>query len=179
MIYTGNRRTRKDAGWVDPALLPKGPNGRNLCRFCQQEVPRGRLTFCGNACVNDWKIQTQPGYVAHKLFERDKGICATCGTDTVAKRKQAEQEYHNEPYRYMKKELNDWWWIVEEWPRTFSRRWWEMDHIYPVQHGGGCCGLDNLQTLCVPCHKKKTSGQVSKKRIEAARLPLFGEEEKL
>lgn len=33
---------------------------------------------------------------------------------------------------------------------------WEADHIVEVRDGGGCCGLDNYQTLCVPCHKAKT-----------------------
>jgi 5-methylcytosine-specific restriction endonuclease McrA len=27
----------------------------------------------------------------------------------------------------------------------------------PVVYGGGGCGLDGYQTLCVPCHKKETS----------------------
>ncbi|MCB1713230.1 MAG: HNH endonuclease, partial [Candidatus Riesia sp.] len=34
---------------------------------------------------------------------------------------------------------------------------WAMDHIIPVHRGGGSCGLWNLQTLCLPCHKKKTA----------------------
>lgn len=29
---------------------------------------------------------------------------------------------------------------------------WEADHIIPVSKGGGCCGLDNLRTLCRKCH---------------------------
>lgn len=33
---------------------------------------------------------------------------------------------------------------------------WDADHIIPVVQGGGGCWLDNLQTLCVPCHKRKT-----------------------
>ena len=34
---------------------------------------------------------------------------------------------------------------------------WEMDHTIPVSEGGGCCGLDNLRTLCVRCHKTVTA----------------------
>lgn len=30
-------------GWVDRRLLPKGPNGRNLCRWCNLEVPKVEL----------------------------------------------------------------------------------------------------------------------------------------
>ena len=33
---------------------------------------------------------------------------------------------------------------------------WQADHIFPVFLGGAACGLDNLQTLCVDCHKKKS-----------------------
>ena len=30
---------------------------------------------------------------------------------------------------------------------------WHADHIVPVYAGGGMCQLDNLRTLCVPCHQ--------------------------
>ncbi|WP_185246618.1 HNH endonuclease signature motif containing protein [Chryseobacterium bernardetii] len=33
---------------------------------------------------------------------------------------------------------------------------WEADHILPVYKGGGGKGLENYQTLCPYCHKKKT-----------------------
>ena len=37
---------------------------------------------------------------------------------------------------------------------------WEADHILPVFKGGGGCDLDNFQTLCLSCHKIKTSNQI-------------------
>jgi len=40
---------------------------------------------------------------------------------------------------------------------------WDADHITPVEHGGGSCDLDNLQTLCHPCHKRKTAQQAAEK----------------
>jgi 5-methylcytosine-specific restriction endonuclease McrA len=36
---------------------------------------------------------------------------------------------------------------------------WEADHIIPVAEGGGESDLANFQTLCVPCHAKKTKAQ--------------------
>lgn len=33
---------------------------------------------------------------------------------------------------------------------------WQADHIIPVHKGGGACGLENFQTLCLDCHKEKT-----------------------
>lgn len=32
----------------------------------------------------------------------------------------------------------------------------EIDHTFPVKHGGGGCWLDNLKPICQPCHKNKT-----------------------
>jgi hypothetical protein len=34
---------------------------------------------------------------------------------------------------------------------------WDADHIRAVVDGGGECGLDNMQTLCVWCHREKTA----------------------
>ena len=70
-------------GWVDRKSIPRGPNGRGLCRWCSLEVPRGRFTFCSPYCVHEWKLRTQPGYLREQVFERDRGICAGCGVDTV------------------------------------------------------------------------------------------------
>ena len=42
-------------GWADRATLRKGANGRILCRWCDLEVPKGRLTFCSDYCVQELK----------------------------------------------------------------------------------------------------------------------------
>lgn len=34
---------------------------------------------------------------------------------------------------------------------------WHVDHIIAVQDGGGCYGLENLRTLCHPCHLRWTA----------------------
>lgn len=44
---------------------------------------------------------------------------------------------------------------------------WDADHIQPVIEGGGGCGLDNLRTLCVACHKAETAKL--KRRLAAER----------
>ena len=43
---------------------------------------------------------------------------------------------------------------------------WEADHIRPVAEGGGESDLTNFQTLCVPCHAKKTREQERRAREE-------------
>ncbi len=61
-------------------------------------------------------------------------------------------------------------WLAERqipWHRRFGR-WWDADHIRPVAEGGGVCGLDNLQTLCLACHRQKTAAQRAARRVTRA-----------
>ena len=75
-------RIPSTAGYVNPSMLPKGPNGRALCRACQQETPRGRRTFCSDMCVKTWQLNHQPALQREASFKRDKGVCRNCGIDT-------------------------------------------------------------------------------------------------
>ena len=34
---------------------------------------------------------------------------------------------------------------------------WEADHVTAVAEGGGESDLSNFQTLCIPCHVRKTT----------------------
>src|SRR5712664_3700534 len=71
-------------GFADRAALPKGTNGRNLCRWCSLEVPPRRFTFCSDWCVNEWRLRTDPGYLREQVLVRDRGVCALCRADTKA-----------------------------------------------------------------------------------------------
>jgi len=129
------------AGFVSPRDLPKGPNGRALCRYCGTEVPVGRKSFCsgekarfvyrkwtllkpGHGCVHEHCIRSQPDYARRCVWARDLGQCALC--PKVASHMKAGNE-------------------------------WQADHIVPVVEGGGSCGLDNLRTLCHTCHLQQTA----------------------
>ena len=140
-------RTKK-GGYVDSRRLPKGPNGRSLCRWCSTEVPNGRRTFCSHTCVHEWRLRTDGGYLREQVFDRDKGICANCGTDTEAVRK----ELRKLDYR-ARRELLSGWGMTERARRSF----WEADHILPVALGGGQCDLSNMRTLCLKCHREATA----------------------
>jgi 5-methylcytosine-specific restriction endonuclease McrA len=59
------------------------------------------------------------------------------------------------------------WIAANGWPDT-SRSWWEADHIIEVVRGGGRLGLENFQTLCVPCHKAKTA-RLARERAQERR----------
>lgn len=135
-------------GWADAATLPKGANGRNLCRWCNLEVPKGRVTFCSDWCVEEWRLRSNPGYLREKVFDRDHGVCAACGTDCHA------------AFHHLKKlrgaaRARAWteWGIKPSSRRTL----WDADHIVPVVEGGGECDLSNIRTLCLKCHRAATA----------------------
>ena len=135
-------------GRAKPRLLPKGQDGRVLCRWCAIEVPRGRRTFCSADCVHEWKLRTDPGYLREQVFARDHGVCAACGTDTELLRK----EFRKLDYRARRQFLKEWK-LKEGWRRSL----WDADHIVPVAEGGGECDLANMRTLCLKCHRAATA----------------------
>jgi 5-methylcytosine-specific restriction endonuclease McrA len=135
-------------GRVDRKAIPRGPNGRGLCRWCSLEVPRGRYTFCSAYCVHEWKLRSQPAYLREHVLLRDHGICAGCGVDTIAAARKLRYA------RGAKREM-----LLQHWGlRTRVRRsLWDADHVVPVAEGGGECDLDNLRTLCLRCHRMATA----------------------
>lgn len=143
-------RTLAEAGFVRREKMPLGANGRPLCRWCQLEILSSRRrTFCSEYCVDQWRLRSDPGYLRDKVFERDKGVCADCGMDTVA------------AYRALKRsrgpareEALTMWGLRSV---TARRSLWDADHILPVAEGGGSCDLDNLRTLCLLCHREATA----------------------
>ena len=134
-------------GWADRKSIPRGPNGRGLCRWCSLEVPRGRFTFCSEYCVHEWKLRTQPAYVRERIFERDRGVCAGCGVDSIAAARKLRSSRGTR-----RNDLLNHWGI-----KTCARKTlWDADHILPVAEGGGECDLDNIRTLRLRCHRIAT-----------------------
>lgn len=134
-------------GAADPALLPKGPNGRALCRWCALEVPARRRTFCSAWCVHEWRLRSDPGYLREHVFLRDRGRCALCGVDTAMAFLELKRARGAN-----RRTLLSYWGL-----KGLSRRTlWDADHILPVAEGGGECDLENIRTLCLRCHRSAT-----------------------
>jgi len=141
-------RVLPDRGYCDPSRLPRGPNGRALCRWCRGEVPPGKRTFCGGTrawvnthdevtrigegCIHEHCLRSNPGYARICVWIRDRGKCALCPARCGG-----------------------------------LRGPWENDHVVPVAEGGGLCGLDGFRSLCRPCHRRVT-GEL-RARLAAAR----------
>ena len=136
-------------GRAQSHTLPRGPNGLALCRWCDLEIlAKRRRTFCSDYCVHQWRLRTDPGYLRDHVFARDRGICASCHADTIAiyaalKRSRGPARAAGLSFYGMKS-------------ISARRSLWDADHIRPVAEGGGQCDLDNLRTLCLPCHREAT-----------------------
>ena len=139
-----------EGGRVRPESLARGPNGLRLCRWCDLEIlNQRRRTFCSAYCVHQWRLRSDPGYLREQVFARDRGICRLCAADTLAifaalKRSRGRERAAGLSIYGMKS-------------ITSRRTLWEADHILPVAEGGGQCDLDNLRTLCLPCHREASA----------------------
>ena len=134
--------------------------------------------------METYSIANFPQYARAKVEARDKGVCAMCGLDTEAlgarwRRQEldlraAAGEHVGRGRRYKDfpihlthvLERDEAWRVLRtemevyfgKWRTAYRTRWslWDMDHIVPVKDGGGQCGLENLRTLCLPCHRQVT-----------------------
>lgn len=131
-------------GRIDPKTLPRGPNGRALCRQCQQEVPEGKRSFCGQECVDRWQIRTGSKMRKH-VFKRDRGICQIC--EIRCHKMKDEKAYR----------------AANQIP-AHRTKLWDVDHVIPVVEGGGDAGLSQLRTLCIPCHREETRKLAERRR---------------
>ena len=159
----GAPKASSDAAKRYPVSEERGPNGRRVCRYCHvNEVPPGRRTLCSDHCRNEMMLRCDRGWARREVQKRDRGVCALCKCDTQALLRQWN--------RLKRPRRND---ELTEGERLARRRkyeasleargfdlhkaLWEADHIVPVARGGNEMGLENLRTLCVPCHKKVTA----------------------
>ncbi len=137
---------RKKTGGRIRRTSERGANGRGICRWCGAEVPKRRHTFCDDCCVHEWRLRTDPGYLREKVRDRDRGICAICGLNTI--------EFYRRLQRLPRKRRVELRRRLDIHPGR--RSFWDADHIRPVVEGGGECDLSNIRTLCLWCHRDET-----------------------
>src|SRR5258708_1865779 len=89
-----------------------GPNGRRVCRWCGTEVPKGRRSWCSDACVDEYLGTKGHAHLIERVFARNKGVCAECGLDTVTYRRKryADRQHIMGPrgYTVCDYELDGW-----------------------------------------------------------------------
>lgn len=153
---------------------------KGLCRGCHGTVPKGRRSWCGDICYDRF----EPKRVRYFCWQRDRAICFYCGVDAEKMRirlLRAHKYPETSQYSFVKNGAYDREAFkfafesrkrhahriisgrksriqkmkVDGWPYYCSRDWWEMDHIIPFSEGG-LTVLENVRTLCILCHKKRT-----------------------
>ena len=134
---------------------------RGTCRWCGEQILYERGPKLGAidlrrrwhpACVDAYN-RSDPREARRLVRRRDRGVCADCGLDTNALRRRHRGRGSTRKLREL----------------GFKARksLWELDHIVPLIDGGGH-ELTNLQTLCTPCHKRKTAVE-ARTRLDARR----------
>ena len=128
------------------------------CRFCNKIVYPPRRTMCSKECAHELRLRTSGKYLRNFTYKRDKGICNLCKTDTKIISQTALILLNNnlvEEFDIFLK-LNRISKKRKIWKKKNGGGLWDADHIITVKDGGGQCGMNNIQTLCIKCHKNKT-----------------------
>mmetsp|Transcript_10438 Transcript_10438/g.21657 ORF Transcript_10438/g.21657 Transcript_10438/m.21657 type:complete len:1175 (+) Transcript_10438:84-3608(+) len=122
-------------------------------------------TYCSQSCAEEGRIRRGGWYsstnIREQLFALECGVCRKCNLNAYALFCRVKALAPSERLNAL---LNANWKL----PSTKisldrllaspkEQDFWQADHIVPVAEGGGGCGLDNLRTLCTPCHAAETA----------------------
>lgn len=141
----------------------RGPHGYRLCRFCGTEVQPPRKTFCSELCIFEWKIRSSTSFARDHIYERDLGKCALCQVDTRYQKIKIEDMLKHVQGNEKHPDYQNLIRSLRLTAKEAKRSLWQADHIVPVAYGGGACGLEGFQSLCVMCHKHKSGRQMTDK----------------
>lgn len=147
---------------------------RPIIRF--SDAPRGTCRWCGEsivhesgekqgelnrrrrwhpACVDAYN-ESDPREARRRVRKRDRGRCAVCRVDTNQIRREVQGRGRARKLRALGYKIRG--------------SLWELDHVVPLIDGGSH-ELANLQSLCTPCHKKKTAEEARQRaRVRQAQL---------
>lgn len=132
------------------------------CRWCHSIISGKRRSFCSDACVHEHKLRSDVAYMRTAVFDRDHGICSICKKDCEKLRIEGLKILQTDGEQSLKKFLKQYGYPDRRIKLFLSRKGaalWDADHIIPVSWGGGGCGLNEMRTLCVPCHDFITHDQ--------------------
>ena len=170
--------------------LPIVPKGH--CRWCGAMVSGRRRTWCSDACVQAYLFEGSSSLARRAVWQRDHGGCALCGVDTMALETRLRR-WDRALWHQREDRAQHWFRIMDHAEHFIAPlvargykiqidgnrlRWralWEADHLVPVVEGGPTT-MENLRTLCRPCHLAETA-KLTARRAEARRpqLRLIGE----
>ena len=162
-----------------PPFEDRNAAGEKICVMCGKPLTGRQERWCGGRkCLQaQWIRSGDQTEMRVYLFKKEKGICQGCGMDCEMLRKVIEWVVENRDSESEEEEMILYQLVDlglpikitgDEDNRGFVT--WEADHIVPLAEGGEH-HEDNIQTLCITCHKKDTrelAGRLARKRKKEA-----------
>ena len=170
-----------DPAWLAPFRFRRLISARDLpatpdrvCVWCGSPCTGRRTRWCSQACSDEYAIRASGSAARWRVERRDRGVCALCGLDTERLRRAIDRilrVWHLDHGLYypwspravavrhrLAGALARLGYPPLHWTaRHYTGHLWEADHVVPVVEGGGCCGLEGLRTVCLPCHRRETA----------------------
>jgi 5-methylcytosine-specific restriction endonuclease McrA len=139
-------------------------NVDGLCAWCNKEPPTKRSKrYCSKVCKESANFFCYPQHASTKAFlliHRQNCACARCGLSF-------EEEIAEHIRRRLRMKPGEELKAAEKvtlWQVGYETgNHWHVDHIVPIWKGGSGVGIDNVQVLCVPCHKRKTAEEAGQR----------------
>lgn len=152
--------------------MPVGPWPDGRCRWCGEDGVKKPSLSWHKACVPLYRIACFSSDQRHAVWDRDQGKCAAC--------------LHVSPRRVFQGFAADCQGVASAWngrkmeyyPYTSLREvyvtTWHADHIkplwsaprdMPLDDRAAWFGVENLQTLCPPCHARKTADEAAQRAV--------------
>lgn len=133
-------------------------------------------TYCSQECAEEGRLRRGGKFAAVQIraatFALEGGTCTICGMNA---HDLFEQIRALQPPERLNKLLSANWALPKS-SKALERllndpkegNFWQVDHIRAVAEGGGSCGMENLRTLCVPCHTRETAQLHSRLKLHGA-----------
>lgn len=160
-------------GWGQRGNYPLPPSrtdretGKRLCRWCEAPVPRGRVFWCGEICIEEYRLRGDWNHLRDYIINRDKAKgCAICKSRRLSPSLVKERRAVGLVGRVTAFRTYEFWGPYN--PVEYA---WEVDHIVPVAEGG-TDEPTNLRLLCRPCHVEIT-GAWRRERAAGPQLALL------
>jgi 5-methylcytosine-specific restriction enzyme A len=147
----------------------------DLCRWCAKPLKPPQTAWCSRECESEVIARCNWPSLCAVIFKRDKGICQGCGINLAD-----VEEFFSWYEKILRKYSTNppgsgngsgtKWYNSEawrgQWPYVYELRHdlgYGQGHLYEVNHkvaiseGGDPADPENLELLCLPCHKKHTA----------------------
>jgi 5-methylcytosine-specific restriction endonuclease McrA len=147
------------------------------CAWCNvNKIEGNRRKYCSKACVSScfmFRYPQSPQSKAWVLINRQSCACTVCGIsheDWVIERVARRREFNERC-------VENWEKASERYKRTYERpspdvTYYQIgynsgdrlhvDHVIPIHLGGTGIGFENIQIICVACHREKTRREKEK-----------------